>query len=475
MSGITGLYNGDDFLSPLKIGSIGTGFVRTVSPTTSNNWFGNATLDNPYSHNASPSEVLLRTTAYSQSIVPPSTSQPSSMVTLPNLPYPYFQPVPDMGVNPNAMMILSASTQFQRQLQTVGAPAIPGYPVVGFGSNASALDFMGGTDAFQSAVIPYHPRSTGQGAFYPGATGGGFYYPIPPIQAPYTLGPFGATNYPHFAPYFGSNVVPSQIPYPANASSPSNNSTPGTPELAEAIRTNTSQLPGVLPSASISEAFQMIAHFNVLPEGERVHLRQTLSNPTQVNTAILNSTGITSTGGKYAQGKVTNPFVQSGFLSDTNPFARFNSGMVVTDGNGNGKVLGTTERDILLGTQNRNTIVDGRGGEDDILTSSAKDLINVHQGDRVFTDAGDDLAFLDLRQPDLQATRQTVVDGGDGEDTMVLTMSGDPSKATDGPVFRKLWNGMLSVSLNGIQLLTRNVERFIVVDAQGNIGSIYKA
>lgn len=473
--------NGDDFLSPRSISNIGSGFSRSVTPTYSNSpYFGGNQY--PFSHNASPNEILLRSINYTSQVAPTTGNNPAGLVRLPNVPYPYYQNVPDMGINPNAMHALSATTQFQGELQTVGPQAIPGYPVINFGQNPSALDIMGRTDSFINATVPYHPTRRGQSVYYP-STQGGVYYPPPPIQPPFWNNPFMSQRYPHFSPYFGSGVVPSQIPYPASPfggcfpqpyPQPQPQPQGTTSDLVALVRSSLVELPGFIPRSIQGGILNFFRSFNLMPEGARVQIRQTLNNPTTADANILNSTGITNTGGKYNQGVVNNPFLQAGFLTDTNPYAQYQSGMVVTNGNGNGKVLGTTERDILIGAQARSNIVNGRGGEDDIVTGATQDMINVSQGDRVSADAGDDLTFFDFSTPNVNTLRQTVVDGGDGNDTMVLTIGGNPSQTADSPTFTRLANGLLSVSLNGIQLLTQSIERFIVVDKQGNIGGVYQ-
>ncbi len=468
--------SGDDFLSPRTINNIGSGFTGSISPVTSNGRY--ITSLDPYSHNATPIEILLNTNDFSRMISPTTTNHPQDIYQLPVFSS-YYQPVPDFGTNPDAITLLSGSTQFQMGLVTEGAPAIPGYPQIGFSTNASALDFMGQTDSFISAILP---TGTGQGAFYPNAAGQGMYYPVPQIQPPY-YGGFSGGNYPHFAPYYGWGVTPAQIPYPGMGYMPYcppvyGYPTPSAPSvdtatLVNRIQSNAYELPNYIPADVEGGVSAFISRYNRLSESERVELRQQYANPTTVNETILNSTGITGTGGKYNQGKVTNPFIKAGFLTDTNPFETTDSGMVVTNGNGNRKIKGTQERDILIGSVDRNNIIDGRGGEDDVIGSTKKDLVNVYQGDRVQTGADDDLMFFSFQEAS-GADRLSVVDGGSGSDIMVLTVNGNPSTDAGSPTFTKLAGGLLSVTFNGIQLLTRNIEKFYVADAQGNIGGAYQ-
>lgn len=448
--------SGDDFLSPKSISSIGNSFVQSVSPVSSSRSF-NQTGDPTGFRNPSPEEILLRVANFSSQISP---NAPGSMVDfkLPYLPYPYYQGVPDMGTNPDAAVVLFASTQFQNELQTVGPRNAPGFPAIDFGITPEAIDFLQGTNNFIGMTIPYQPTPLGFGH--------GLFPIQPPFQHPY----------PSFGSYYPRPPIPYPCPYPFPPATPAPWQPRNTVELAQTLRLNTFHLPDFLPTNSISEAYNFIREFNGLSESERVDIRKELANPTAVDTNILNKTGITSTGGAYKQGVANNPFQFESFLTDSNPFARTNSGLIVTNGNGNGKVEGTPERDIILGTSGRNNIIDGRGGEDDVIGSTQKDLVAVHQGDRVFTDAQDDLMFYDFTiPPAYTANRMTVVDGGDGNDTMVLTVNGNPTLESNLPQFRKLPDGQISVLLGGVQILTSGLEKFIIVDRKGNIGSVYKA
>ena len=70
--------------------------------------------------------------------------------------------------------------------------------------------------------------------------------------------------------------------------------------------------------------------------------------------------------------------------------------MVVTDGNGNGKVRGTSRADIIFGTASRSNIIDGRGGKDQIVGGEKNDLIEVSNGDLVDAQGDNDLLFFDF-------------------------------------------------------------------------------
>lgn len=468
--------SGDDFLSPRNIGNIGSGYVRTVSPTRSNNPY-TYIFNDPLSHNANSLEVLLRTTDFTSGVRPPSGGSPGHLFNLPYEPYSYYQGVPRLGTNPDSISVLSATTQFQNELVTVGPRALPGYPQVDFfNSQSQALDFMGHTTSFINAIVPFQPNATSGGVVFPG-NNGNVYYPPPSIQPPYNYGPYQPYNYPYFNPGWGICNPGMGIPYPVPRPNPQPYPQPqptSALQLAAAIRSSATQLPGFIPKSVQGGVNRFLSTFNQLSESDRVEIRQEWVNPTVVDEAVLNTTGITSTGGLYKQGKVTNPFLQAGFLTDTNPFETYDSGIVVTNGNENGKVKGTTEADLLLGTVDRNNIFDGRGGEDTVIGSTKNDLVNVYHGDQVMTDAGDDLMFYDFTRQPYEATRVTAVNGGSGNDTMVLTVDGNPSLESDSPRFRQLGEGVISVTINGIQLIAQNIEKFIVTDTSGNIGGTYK-
>lgn len=448
------LGDGDDFLSPNTIADIGNGFVSSVNPVTSNNRpvLGDV-FSSPFSHNASVDEILLGTTYFTQGINPVQSGDPTTLVRLPYLQLPFLQPVPDFGENPNAAAVLSASTQFQQDLRTVGPPIRSGFPFLT--GNPTPQQILLGTAGYGQSVLSGLPTGgmlgSGMNPFY---THMGYW---PGMTS-------GQTGFPGMSYYWpgmptGQPTVPPTI---------------GTMSVVNAVRNSTTALPDILPGQSPQQTLQLIQAFNQLPEYLRVLIRQNLANPTTVNETILNQTGITSTGGAFNQGTVTNPFNNANFLTDTNPFQRFGTGMTVTNGNGNGKVKGTPMHDILMGTQDRNNIIDGRGGEDDILGSSRNDLVNLYQGDRASTGAGDDLMFFDFTGTGGNAFSQTIVDGGQGNDTMVLTVGGNPTQAASTPTFTRLANGFISVTLNGMQFLAANMEKFIVVDQAGNIGGTYQ-
>jgi hypothetical protein len=461
------LGSGDDFLDPNTISNASSGYSGSIKPISSTSRY----ILNPgnfLSHNASPDEVLIKSSNYALGISPITSRNPYNLVSVPNVSDPYYQGVPDLGINPNPVLILSGTTQFQNQLVTEGAPARPGFPVIDLGINSSPLDYMGKTQSFIGSMIPNHPMY-GNPVVYPTTSGGALYYPPPPVYNPnpYQGGYFPAPQYPPYCP-------PPFPQYPPPYCPPASQPLPSTSQLTSILRNNAYKLPDFIPTNVAGGVTNFIQKFNSASESKRIQIRQDLANVTTVNEAILNSTGITGSGGLYGQGKVTNPFVQSGFLTDSNPFARFRSGIVVTNGNDNGKIKGTVAKDSLIGTAGRNNIFDGQGGEDDVVGSSKQDLVNVHFGDRTFTDAGDDLMFFNFTEAVTSNCRLSVIDGGVGKDTLVLRTGGNPSTDAGSPRFTNLSDGSISVTMNNVQVITRNIEKFIVVDQNGNIGATYK-
>ena len=64
--------------------------------------------------------------------------------------------------------------------------------------------------------------------------------------------------------------------------------------------------------------------------------------------------------------------------------------------------------------------------------------------------------------------------GGSGEDTLVISIDGDPTKEEDLPKFDKFSNTITRVSYNNKTLLAKNIEKIIVTDKEGNIGSVFQ-
>jgi hypothetical protein len=198
--------------------------------------------------------------------------------------------------------------------------------------------------------------------------------------------------------------------------------------------------------------------------------KATLKNNTKVDEAQLNAASIKETGGKYNQGTAANPFDKDTFLTDSNPYEKFESGILVTNGNGNGAVKGTQAQDILLGADGKANVIDGKGGGDVILGGDKNDLINIHAGDQVNAGKGDDVLMFDFSKEDFGDT--TLISGGEGKNKLVLTVDGDPSKPENQPEFTRLPDGSINVSLNGKNLIVERVDQFLITDKEGNIGAV---
>lgn len=236
-------------------------------------------------------------------------------------------------------------------------------------------------------------------------------------------------------------------------------------------------LPDFIPLNVSGGVPNFLTSWSQLSSTQRQQLAAQLVNPTTVNTAILSSTGITTTGGAFGQGVVSNPFTQPGFLTDQDPFGRTGSGILTLEGNGNGRVLGTPINDVLRGRQTGSNIINGQGGRDLIVGGASPDLISLAGGSQVASREGDDVLFYQ-RPPGPISTFAppliSQVNGGPGTDTLVIPVAGNPTVATDLPTVQAQGgNGQgYSVTLGPLeQLLVSDVENLVFTDAAGNIGS----
>ncbi|MCA9840763.1 MAG: hypothetical protein KC475_01490 [Cyanobacteria bacterium HKST-UBA03] len=395
-----------------------------------------------------------------------------------------------------------------------GPLAAPGFPIYTqnqFGG-ASAVNTMGNTFAAIGALLPQggHPTLNQNGITFYGQDGRYAYYPPQPVQAavagaqtptPYsTFQPVGGVSYPYqiggvvntFPPSSSSGFPSNSVINGTTAGSgiiygspfgnssqqqsfPNLNSYQGIATFVNLIRNNPFRLPDVIPfyGANSAHIEGFLNHFNFKGEAVRTALRKDYSNPTTVDRTLLNQSGIIkSTPGKYGQGVVVSPFDDPDFLKDTNPGKRIGSGVVYTGLDGDGKFKGTSYADIAIASQKGPNIFDGQGGMDTLWGSNNADLINVYAGDRVFSNADNDIMMFDV--PSFVGnSRATRVEGGADFDILVLRINSDPTKGDGVPSFRQLPDGTISVEIMGVEVLTRDVERFIVTDMDGNIGGTY--
>lgn len=431
--------------------------IQNAIPTNLGTVAGNNAIIDPsnftYGRYADAFNIATVTDRFIAGIVPPQTQSNQGLFRLPtyNINFgPGVPGVPDVGYYPEAPDFLSATTQFQSDLPSASPNISSYYP---FGANASPVDFLNGTSSYMNQVTSGTSPNVFGTLPYNNTANDGVYRPL----APQYLNPTG-NGYGQ-----GSGTGTTQKPALTQQ------------QLFTAIRNNPFKLPDIIPAKSLTETASFIGRFNKLSESQKVDVRRRLANPTQVDEAILNASGIDENGGAYDQGKVNNPFLYNNFLTDTNPYSQYKRGLVVTNGNENGKVKGTPVSDLLIGTVGRNNIMDGQGGQDTLFGSILKDLANVRPGDRVSLNAGEDLAFYDFTVSHAKQTRTTIIDGAADNDILVLRVGGNPTLESNIPKFTMMTDGSISVALNGVQVITRNIERFIVVDTDGNIGSTFDA
>lgn len=206
----------------------------------------------------------------------------------------------------------------------------------------------------------------------------------------------------------------------------------------------------------------------------KTQLQTALTNTTTVDTAILNASGISATGGKFGKGVASNPFAKTDFLTDSQPFNRFNSGLWVTGGNGNGRVKGTVTQDVIEGRASASNIIDGQGGSDILVGGSQADLVQLRQGDKAQTLAGDDVVFMDLRaasNPNPLPVA-TSVDTGGGNDTLVITVDGDLTNPATYPPVKKGPGDWLQMTVGNRPFFFRATEKVLLTDADGNVGKV---
>ncbi len=445
-------------------------------------------------------------------------------------------PVPDLGLNPSPFQITASSTFFANQIH----PAVSQDSGSLFSSNPTAEGILFDVTSHSNALIgrqsifnrpislqsvntgsgvqtyvpfnadnpvntnaPIHgiPSLTGNPFdffnpsslnFYPGVFSNNA-QPVPqpffyPQQYPFGQSP-SYSSYPNNLPFPNHSPFPNSLPFPhqnqnyqyAPPSPPAHSVNMGSFQdryelVQRLIGENGSVTPDFVPRNIPGGVTDFLFRFPFLSSDRQDALKETFSNPTVADEDILAETGITSEGGAYEQGVVSNPFSFDGFLTDTNPFDTYNKGLVVTNGNGNGKVKGTEAQDWIFGNPTRSNIIDAQGGFDRIQGGTQADLINVAQGDNITALAGDDILFYNFDEMMSNPfVLNTQINAGSGSDTVVLTVDADLSDESNLPSFTDLGNGTLRVSLNGKHLYVSQTERFIVADLAGDIGAIFDA
>ncbi|MDX2084356.1 MAG: hypothetical protein SFZ03_03090 [Candidatus Melainabacteria bacterium] len=480
---------GSDFLNPNTVLSVGNIGIQTV---TSNNPIQQLVDPNLLGDNPNALSILNTTDSTLANVLSPtfgsnflgtgngSASGGTGNPVLDTFGIP-FQP---FGINPNPVSILSGTLFFGGRILPGGGitPTVPTFPL---GNNSSVFSPTG-----SSFPTISNPTFFNTGSFVPNgltptlgnSLGNGFGTVAPsqffPLVFPTTNSFF--PTYPTFPqpflfggsfPTLGSPLLPQTFQSRAD----SNPVATLLLTLNQLIRQSGFSFPDVVPTGVPGGLTSFLSQFPSLDSSAQGVLNTALANPTTVNDAILSTAGISDTGGLFEQGVVTNPFVNETFLSDTNPFDRLRSGLLVTDGNGNGKAKGTQVSDIIFGTNNRANIIDGRGGQDTLVGGQSADLIQIRPGDTVASLSGDDVLFFDFTpvvgNPFLFNTR---IDAGSGMDTLIIPVTGDPTQTADLPRFSRNQQGQITLTYQGRSVVTQNVDRFIITDTAGNIGSIFE-
>ncbi|MBX2860408.1 MAG: hypothetical protein KTR14_04190 [Vampirovibrio sp.] len=501
------------FLSPRTINGVTDDFSNSINPVTSNNLQAQLFNPNPFTNNPQQLNVLNTTNSGI------STAFGLGNGALTNSVFgPQVAPNADLfnffGSNPSSVDILGRTNFFTGLILPTGfgsqlsfgnfggnngfnslfngfAGPILGVPTFGgfnsgnvfggnsFGGNVFGNSAFGGSTLGNTGFTNTGFNNTGFGGTGFGNTGFSNTVPAIPFMMVPTSGfnpgfNTGNTGFNTgfnngFNSGFGGNALAGSVPVQSF-----NQSTIGGLPFTEFILQNFTgaDFPDLLPGNLPGDPSSLLWQFANASAETQETFRTAYANPTVVDDAILADTGITSTGGIFDQGTVTNPFLQAGFLTDTNPLAKFNSGMLVTNGNGNGNVLGTLTQDTIFGQADDSNIINGQGGLDSIIGGDDADLVNVAQGDKLDARDGDDVMFFNFDATANPFNFQSMVNGGAGTDTMVIAIDADPTVTENLPTFQNIGNGMMRVTLNEKVLYTAAVERYLITDQDGNIGSI---
>jgi hypothetical protein len=407
----TTIYNsGDDFLTGGNVTRDASSFALNLSPETS---------DDPYN------------------------PVPLNLLNVGSANYDFFA---QGQAAYNFIRNLSTETYNPPRVETYQAA---GYELVpNFGNNPSSFKILAGTNQFARDILsevntPYNSNPSPSSGWYYGNSSSG-------------------RDFTFLTNQFANRLFNMNLP----TSQPDNLGGKGNDSFAESLINNAYILPDYLPSNDPEEIQAYVKDYNSGTERARELARQQFSNPTQVDQAILATSGLKSQGGAYGQGVFTNPFIQEGFLTDTNPYEQYGSGITVSNGNRTGAVKGTYEHDTLIGTQNKKNFMDSQGGEDDIVGGKLTDLINTYAGDSVHAEAGNDVIIFNDDQA-AYSNRRTEIDGGQGEDKLIVS-SGET------PTFQRLANNSIRILLGYTEILAKNIEQFIFTDSQGNVRDIYE-
>ncbi len=440
---------------------------------------------NYYGASANASDVFLGTSNLIGSLLPPGApssgsalgqgvpfydqyfSQNNGLPFYPNPPQ-QLNPIQQYfyGVNQDNSQYNPYGNSYQNSYQGLsypqfGSQGLSSGGLSGPSSNGLPAWFQMGIQALMQAMGGNGTQTILGFPGFPNQQGGGCpCYGLPPQLPPWFNPPYQSCFFP---PYYLSPGVPLQ---PLDDE--------GT-QVRNVLSSNPNVLmPDVIPTNTPDGAAQYLKDFVAMSESDRQKIRDQFANATRVDQSILDRAGITAEGGRYNQGVVTNPFNFANFITDTNPGDKYKSGIVVTNGNGNGKVKGTKGDDILFGTKDRNNIIDaGAGGKDTVYGGNQNDLINIGEGGTVYTGPGDDLVFFDFTKATNPTNPQTTIFGNGGTDKVILTVPGNPNDDADLPRFTRLSDGTTEINFKGKRVVVSNVEQIIVTDTSGNIGSIY--
>lgn len=108
---------GNDFLDPDTIQNTTDQFTGKISPVTSNTLTNQIAPTDPFGKNPDANDILKNTDALLNGTF--SSTNPI-IFPVPLVPYPFIQPVPDLGMNPDPTRIVLSSTFFSNGVSPPG-------------------------------------------------------------------------------------------------------------------------------------------------------------------------------------------------------------------------------------------------------------------------------------------------------------------------------------------------------------------
>ncbi|HEY9745197.1 MAG TPA: hypothetical protein V6C99_03150 [Oculatellaceae cyanobacterium] len=143
---------GDDFLDPDKILKDVDNFSKSVKPETSNTWTSQLVPSVIYSRTDDPSRILKNTNSTINSILSPNFGK-NLNYTVPIFPGPFYQPVPDLGSNPDPTRITLSTLFFTQNIQSPNPIYNPNNYNPLLWQNPNSTNILLGTQQAQNNIL----------------------------------------------------------------------------------------------------------------------------------------------------------------------------------------------------------------------------------------------------------------------------------------------------------------------------------